>query len=91
MSRLACAAVSTGAETFSELELSINSNSLNVSARALIRNKGKLLRVVVVIVVVVAIRRNKKKEEERVVVVVVVVVVGGVVVVVAVIRRDKTK
>ena len=61
MSRLACAAVSTGAETFSEFELSINSNSLNVSARALIRNKGKLLRVVVVVAVVVVIRRNKKK------------------------------
>ena len=61
MSRLACAAVSTGAETFSEFELSINWNSLNVSARALIRNKGKLLRVVVVVVVVVVIRRNKKK------------------------------
>ena len=65
MSRLACAAVSTGAETFSEFELSINWNSLNVSARALIRNKGKLLRVVAVVVVVVVIRRNKKKEEER--------------------------
>ena len=67
MSRLACAAVSTGAETFSEFELSINWNSLNVSARALIRNKGKLLRVVVVVVVVVVIRRNQKKEEERII------------------------
>ena len=65
MSRLACAAVSTAAETFSEFELSMNSNSLNVSARALIWNKGELLRVVVVLVVVVVIRRKNKKEEER--------------------------
>ena len=70
MSRLACAAVSTGADTFSEFWNDPPSNSLNVSARALIRIKGKLVRVVVVVVVV--IRRKKKKEEERVVVVVVV-------------------
>ena len=61
MPQLACAAVSTGAETFGEFELIINWNSLNASARALIRNNGKLLRVVVVVVVVGVIRGNKKK------------------------------